>query len=185
MNSDGSDFFEEFMKNCQNMCGDFGSNNNSSYNNCSDIPGGFQDINPQLLLVIGELLGNVMAGNLPFNVQNVIGNWLQLVGQAIEVFNAQQQYFQGGPGRYYNLRYKNVNNPFCSNKNTTNSSKGATSTDETRNEIIHDNDDDEEDNTSSSSSTSITINELINQITEMKQEISNLKNQVNELKNIK
>ena len=32
-----------------------------------------------------------MAGNLPFNVQNVVGNWLQLVGQAIEVFNAQQQ----------------------------------------------------------------------------------------------
>ena len=81
---------------------------------CSDIPGGFQDIPPQLLLVIGELLGNVMAGNLPFNIQNVVGNWLQLVGQAIEVFNAQQQYYQGGPGRMYNPIYRNAANPFCS-----------------------------------------------------------------------
>ena len=88
----------------------------SARNADSDIPGGFQDIPPQVLLVIGELLGNVIAGNIPFNVQNVLGNWLQLVGQAIEVFNAQQQYYQGGPGRYYSYVYRNVANPFCTSE---------------------------------------------------------------------
>ena len=114
---------DEECNNCR-----FGNSNanatKSQREACSDIPGGFQDIPPQLFLVIGELLGNVMAGNLPFNIQNVVGNWLQLVGQAIEVFNAQQQYFQGGPGRYYNPIYRNAANPFCpdttdeSSKNT-------------------------------------------------------------------
>lgn len=133
--------WEDIFKFCSgstnkdNYEGNKGENNQSSSkcNNCkpgngqgeadesarradSDIPGGFQDIPPQLLLVIGELLGNVMAGNLPFNVQNVVGNWLQLVGQAIEVFNAQQQYYQGGPGRYYNSIYRNVANPFCTSQ---------------------------------------------------------------------
>ena len=81
---------------------------------CEDIPGGFQDLNPELFVLIGELLGNAIAGNLPFNVQNSLGNWFQLVGQAMLTFNAQQQYFQGGTGRYYNPKYKNVANPFCS-----------------------------------------------------------------------
>ena len=35
-----------------------------------------------------------------------ISNWLNLVGQAIETYGAQQQYFQNGPGRYYDLRVK-------------------------------------------------------------------------------
>lgn len=74
---------------------------------------GFQDLNPELFVLIGELLGNAIAGNLPFNVQNSLGNWFQLVGQAMLTFNAQQQYFQGGTGRYYNPKYKNVANPFC------------------------------------------------------------------------
>lgn len=81
---------------------------------CNDIPNGFQDMHPELFIVIAELLGNIMAGKLPFNVQNAVGNWLMLVGQAIVTFNAQQQYFQGGPGRYYDVRNKNVTNSFCS-----------------------------------------------------------------------
>lgn len=80
---------------------------------CGDIPGGFQDLNPEIFVLIGELLGNAMAGNLPFNVQNALGNWFQLIGQAMLTFNSQQQYFQGGPGRYYNPKYENVANPFC------------------------------------------------------------------------
>ena len=35
---------------------------------------------------------------MPYNVQNAIGNWLMLVGQAIVTFNAQQQYCMNGPG---------------------------------------------------------------------------------------
>ena len=114
--NENTDNSEETCEECR-----FGSSNADSTKSqreaCSDIPGGFQDIPPQLLLVIGELLGNIIAGNLPFNIQNVVGNWLQLVGQAIEVFNAQQQYYQGGPGRYYNYIYRNADNPFCSSAN--------------------------------------------------------------------
>jgi len=86
---------------------------------CSDIPNGFQSLNPQLFVVIGEILGNIIAGSIPYNVQNALGNWLELVGQAILTYNAQQQYFQGGPGRYFNPKYYNVSNPFC---NTTSQS---------------------------------------------------------------
>lgn len=82
-------------------------------NSNSDIPGGFQDVPPVLFVVIGQLLGNILAGNLPLNVQNSLGNWLGLVGQTIVTFAGQQQYFQGGPGRYYNPIYRNASNPFC------------------------------------------------------------------------
>ena len=75
----------------------------------------FQNVNPELFIVVGELLGNVIANELPFNVQNAVGNWLQLVGQAIEAYNAQQQYYQQGPGRYFTPDSFNVDNPFCQN----------------------------------------------------------------------
>lgn len=84
-------------------------------NSMSDIPGGFQDVPPVLFVVIGQILGNILAGNLPLNVQNSLGNWLGLVGQTIVTFAGQQQYFQGGPGRYYNPIYRNASNPFCEN----------------------------------------------------------------------
>lgn len=129
---------------------------------CSDIPGGFQDIPPQLLLVIGELLGNVMAGNLPFNIQNVVGNWLQLVGQAIEVFNAQQQYYQGGPGRMYNPIYRNAANPFCS------SSSGESQTNVASNK-------------KSSSNSSTNKTQPNNEIYQLKQSIESLTKQIEEL----
>lgn len=107
-----------------------GSNINNETNEffnmgCHDIPGGFQSLNPQLFAVVGEILGDIIAGNLPFNVQNAVGNWLQLVGQVILTYNAQQQYFQGGPGRYFNYRYYNVSNPFCGNRQGT--TEGGTS----------------------------------------------------------
>lgn len=31
----------------------------------------------------------------------------------IETYNSQQQYMQNGPGRYYNIKNKNITNPFC------------------------------------------------------------------------
>lgn len=37
-----------------------------------DIPGGFQDINPLLFITIGEILGDIMAGNMPYNVANSV-----------------------------------------------------------------------------------------------------------------
>lgn len=73
----------------------------------------FQSVNPELFILVGELLGNVIANEIPLNVQNAVGNWLQLVGQAILTYNAQQQYYQQGPGRYFTPDSFNVDNPFC------------------------------------------------------------------------
>ncbi|MCF0148840.1 MAG: hypothetical protein HUJ77_10650, partial [Clostridium sp.] len=92
------------------------SNYRSNYYGCNDIPNGFQTLHPELFIIIGEILGNIVAGSVPFNVQNAIGNWLQLVGQAILTYNAQQQYFQAGPGRYYDIANFNIVNPFCSSE---------------------------------------------------------------------
>lgn len=106
------------------------STNNSNNMGCNDIPNGFQSLSPELFVTVGEILGNIIAGNIPFNVQNALGNWLELVGQVILTYNTQQQYFQGGPGRYYNPRYYNVNNPFCStNSNTSQNSTTSNSKD--------------------------------------------------------
>lgn len=189
MNQNGFNSWEDIFK----FCSGNREENNGNYsgcNNCkpgngqgeadesarradSDIPGGFQDIPPQLLLVIGELLGNVMAGSLPFNVQNVVGNWLQLVGQAIEVFNAQQQYYQGGPGRYYNYIYRNVANPFCTSQ-----------PDEEQKSIVVDKN--EEDSSSGSSqgqsSKSKNKSQNLKEINELKTCINNLCNEIEVLK---
>lgn len=87
----------------------------------------FQNVNPELFIVVGELLGNVIANELPFNVQNAVGNWLQLVGQAIETYNAQQQYYQQGPGRYFTPDSFNVDNPFCQQTEQSSQSGSAVS----------------------------------------------------------
>lgn len=84
---------------------------------CSDIPFGFQDLDPHFFTLIGEALGLVLSDNMPLNVQNAIGNWFELLGQVILTYNAQQQYLQNGPGRFYSPIYKNVGNPFCPNGN--------------------------------------------------------------------
>ena len=106
--------FEDFFYNMFNYTGVYDEQG------CNDIEGGFQDLNPQLFTLLGQIVGMVLSGNLPFNLQNAIGNWLQLVGQSIETYNAQQQYFQSGPGRFYDCKYKNVTNPFCNTSNTSN-----------------------------------------------------------------
>lgn len=191
MEQNGFNSFDDLINFCRNLYGQQVNNkddgnvnsqeNSEKCNNCrfgnsnanatkgqreaySDIPGGFQDIPPQLLLVIGELLGNVMAGNLPFNIQNVVGNWLQLVGQAIEVFNAQQQYYQGGPGRMYNPIYRNAANPFCSS-----------SSDESQTNV------DSNKNKKSSSKSSSNETQSNNDIYQLKQSIKSLTKQIQEL----
>lgn len=96
--------------------------------NCNDVFNGFQTLNPEVFNIIGEILADVVAGRIPFNVQNALGNWIQLVGQIIETYSAQQNYFQSGPGRFYNLKYYNVANPFVpSNEQETNSSQSSVS----------------------------------------------------------
>lgn len=141
MEFNGWSSFEDLAKACGYTTCDNNNTNeksndnetNKSYNiGCNDIPNGFQSLNPELFIIIGEILGNIVAGSIPFNVQNSIGNWLQLVGQAILTYNAQQQYFQGGPGRYFNTIYYNVNNPFCSTTST-NASQNANSSNNNNN----------------------------------------------------
>ena len=115
MDSDAYKKIEDFLNN-------MGFNNNTSGNSndfrsnpkCGEDPWGLQYLNPELVIVLAELIGNISAGNMPFNLQNLVGNWLMLLGQAIITFNAQQQYMQSGPGRYFDFRNANVNNPFCS-----------------------------------------------------------------------
>ena len=67
-----------------------------------------QDAHPEGVLLLAELLGNISSYHMPFNVQNLIGNWLKLIGQIILVFNAQQQFWQNGPGHYYSRCNKNI-----------------------------------------------------------------------------
>lgn len=111
MSSNEYDDFEEFLKNFSASF-NFG-NENSTEEGCEDIKGGFQDLNPHIFPLTAELVGHVLASNLPFNVQNAIGNWFELLGQIILTYNSQQQYFQGGPGKYYDVRNKNIGNPYC------------------------------------------------------------------------
>ena len=78
-------------------------------------------------------------------------------------FNAQQQYFQGGTGRYYNPKYKNVANPFCSENGASQAEgpyggDGGTNTNSKNNDV---ND---------------KIEKLTEEIEALKEEINNLKN---------
>ncbi|MCR1951243.1 MULTISPECIES: hypothetical protein [unclassified Clostridium] len=137
MNFNGWGNFEDLLRSCgynNNNNNNTNNDNNTNNNNnnttgCNDIPPGpFQTLPPELFAIIGEIIGNIIAGNIPFNIQNLIGNWLELVGQVILVFNAQQQYFESGPGRYYDPKNYNISNPFCSNNSTsTNGNTSSTS----------------------------------------------------------
>ena len=66
-----------------------------------------QNLHPETVLLTAELLGNLSALQMPFNVQNLIGNWLVLIGQIFLVFNAQQQLWENGPGNCYSCQGKN------------------------------------------------------------------------------
>lgn len=201
MNQNGSNSFDEFIKFFNEYMASFDSettDENSSSNTsqasngrcencmfgnenaeatedqrkaCSDVPGGFQDFNPQILNLITVLFGNIAAQKMPFNVQNALGNWLQLLGQVIITFNAQQQYFQGGPGRIYSPIYRNAANPFCSNSSdegqaNVSSSKKKKTTSSSENKVQSSNDINE---------LKKSISELSKQIKELQSEIENLK----------
>lgn len=152
-------------------------NNNSSTTSsnigCGDIPNGFQSLNPELFIIIGEILGNIIAGNTPFNVQNAVGNWLQLVGQAILTYNAQQQYFQGGPGRYFNPKYYNVTNPFCNTSSTSSTQNSTDSNSQTSNKNKN-----KDSNLNDKSSKKDKITELEIRINQLSTEIEEIKNQL-------
>ena len=81
---------------------------NASYN--SDVEHGFQDMNPLIFVLIGEVIGDVISGNLPFNVGNTFSNLIILIGQIIETYGTQQIYYENGPGTLFNANNKNISN---------------------------------------------------------------------------
>lgn len=115
-NKDKDECNESFEKEEIKIDKSGGASTNECKNLNLDMPFGFQDLDPMLMLVIGELIANSISSKIPSSVLNAYGNWLQMIGQVIETFNAQQQYHEGGPGRYYNAEYKNIDNPFCSSE---------------------------------------------------------------------
>lgn len=102
-----------------------GAANNCCINQNLDIPCGFQDINPTVFIILGEVVGDLLSGQLPFNVANAVANWLNLIGQIVETYATQQVYSESGPGRYYSPLYKNVANPFCSCTEVSSSASGS------------------------------------------------------------
>ncbi len=190
MEFNGWSSFEDLARACgytncskNNRNANKSSNNNNNNNNnasntynmgCNDIPEGFQCLNPELFVVIGEVLGNIIAGSIPFNVQNSVGNWLELVGQAILTYNSQQQYFQSGPGRYFDPVNYNVSNPFC-NTNSTNSNQNTGSS--------NDSNKDKKKSSASNSNAKSTENET-NKIEALELRINKLTAELEQIKNI-
>ncbi|MDU5110270.1 MAG: hypothetical protein E6248_07465 [Clostridium sp.] len=175
MNSNGWGNWEDLLRGC----GYTNSSDNTDNTGCNDIPNGFQNINPQLFILIGDVLGNIIAGNIPFNVQNAIGNWFELLGQVILTFNAQQQYFQSGPGRYYDPKNYNVDNPSCST-NPTDSTSNTTSTSNSSNSSSSSKASSSSPVSESSTSNDNDIN--INKLQELEDQVQELTNELNKIK---
>lgn len=62
--------FEQLFK---EFCSDYQNKSNKNGVECNDIPGGFQELNPEIFTIIAALIGEILAGNMPFNVQYAIG----------------------------------------------------------------------------------------------------------------
>lgn len=128
---------------------------------CNDIPGGFQEIYPELYVIVGEILGSVLSGKMPINVQNSFGNWLELLGQIILTYNAQQQYYENGAGRYFRPENLNISNDFCKHEDDKEDDQGDTKIGKGKKE--------------KRKSLEAEISNLKKQISSLEQEISNLK----------
>ena len=164
-NSDNGAYGNSANNNSSNEdCNDckFGNKNaqadEKARNACSDIPGGFQDL-------------------------NAIGNWLQLFGQVIITFNAQQQYYQGGPGRIYSPIYRNAANPFCYNSTDEGQVNVATSTSKntSSNRSINLDENTSSNRNNKSNNTSLEIKKLNDDIFNLKKSIEALNNQIYDL----
>ncbi|HCW53775.1 MAG TPA: hypothetical protein DG753_08575 [Clostridium sp.] len=164
MNNEDSQKYNQSNTQNTNESNDRSSDSQSNNFFYGDIPGGFQTLNPEVFNIIGQILADVVAGRIPFNVQNALGNWIQLIGQAIETYSAQQNYFQSGPGRFYNLKYYNVDNPFIPiNEQEANNSESSTNFN----------------NVTSESQ----LNEIINIIDELKKDVRCINTRIDNLAN--
>lgn len=150
-------------KRCENTKCKIDPTAGASTNYCrdmnSDIINGFQDVDPMFIAVFFEYISNVLSSLQA----NAFENWLQTLAAAILTFNGQQQYYQGGPGRYYNPSYRNVSNPFAENQSYT--------------------DGEEKFDNKKKKSRSGEVRKLNSKIDALEQEVSDLKNLVRELLN--
>lgn len=55
---------------------------------------GFWGLPAPLMSALGTVLGFALLGGLDMNQQNVLGNWLELIGQVLETNSAQLQLLQ-------------------------------------------------------------------------------------------
>ena len=55
---------------------------------------GFFGLPAPLMSALGTVLGFALLGQLDYNQQNVLGNWLELIGQVLETNSAQGQLLQ-------------------------------------------------------------------------------------------
>ena len=87
--SDNKESYYENQQNKECEIDPTGGASENKYKYCDlDIPFGFQDIDPMLITVLGEVIGSILSGNMPSNVANAFGNWVQLIAQVIVMFNA-------------------------------------------------------------------------------------------------
>lgn len=148
---------------------------------CGDIIGGFQHVYPELFVLVGEVIGVILSEKLPINVQNAFGNWMQLVGQVILTYNAQQQYYQGGPGHYFDPRNYDIANSFdtsyCNNEGYDEGIRGQEGGEfkedgKTKHrggkKLSRDKD---------------KINNLVKEVKDLREQILKMQNEINEMKN--
>jgi len=174
MNNNGFNCFDDMFKACgfDNKKGEFDFQGN-------DIFGGFQKTNPECFAAIAEILGHFMAGNMPFNVQNAVGNWFELIGQIIITRNAQQQYFQGGPGRYFDYKNYNVSNPFS--PQTSGFTEGNTSSGESEADEEEEEDEDNENMDSAYKKQNKEMIELKKRVADLSKELESITKKLNNI----
>lgn len=139
----------------------FGDDNACRYLNL-DILFGFQDIDPLVFAIIAEILADVITGKLSVGSINALGNWFELVAQVISTYNLQKQYFEAGPGSYFNPLNKNSFNPYCDKIKELKDNKKSNNINEKKILSI--------------------INSLDNQVRELNKEVQLLQKQIDTLK---
>lgn len=73
----------------------------------------FQTLDPTCLLIITQIIAIDIARCTPINQLGVIADVLMGIGQSLVIYTSQQGYMEAGPGRCYDIRNLNIDNPDC------------------------------------------------------------------------
>ena len=52
-------------------------------------------LHPRAATILAEITGASIAEGLTLDEQNAVGNWIELVGQVVDTYNAQAQFIAG------------------------------------------------------------------------------------------